>query len=293
MPDPNVIDAPASPEPIVVTVDNKSVTPPAYTPPDIKMAEALPPEYRDKPYFKDKTFVDVIKEHDGLQKLLGQRPAGIPKEDASDEEWSKFLGAIKPKSMDEYALPETDFSKANGRTDEYIKTVKELFYGADISKKQAAKLTAGIDAFLAKSKAAQETLQAEANKKRELEFEALLDKTYGANKQTVIERTKKMMVEMVDPSMKESIGGVLKNMPNDVLFAVTTILDGVHKKYLSEDTLPGDNRNAGGDISSWQSEAEQIMRSPEYRDFRLAGHDEAKRKVSELFTRIAAAQKIN
>lgn len=291
MPDP-VVAPEGNTEPIVVTVENKpAVTPPAYTPPDIKMAEALPPEYRDKPYFKDKTFVDVIKEHDGLQKLLGQRPAGIPKEDASDEEWNKFLGAIKPKSADEYALPETEFSKANARSDEYVKTVKELFYGADISKKQAAKLTAGIDAFLAKAQGAQATIKAEADAKRATEFEGLLDKTYGANKQTVIERTKKMMVEMVDPSIKDSIGGILKDMPNDVLFAVTTILDGVHKKFLSEDSAPGTNSNAGGDVLSWQAEAERIMKSPEYKDFRLAGYDDAKRKVAELFSQIAAAQK--
>jgi hypothetical protein len=291
MTDPNATPDDGNAELIVVNVDNKSQTPPSYTPPDIKMAEALPPEFRDKPYFKDKTFVDVIKEHDGLQKLLGQRPAGIPKEDAPDEEWNKFLGAIKPKSADEYALPETEFSKATPRSEEYVKAVKELFYGADISKKQAAKLTRGIEAFLAKAQGTQESAKAEADTKRAAEFEGLLDKTYGANKQTVIDRTKKMMSELVDPSIKESISEVLKEMPNDVLFAVTTILDGVHKKYLSEDGVPGTNSNAGGDINSWQAEAEQTMRSPEYRDFRLAGHDTAKQKVAELFSRIAAAQK--
>jgi len=52
--------------------------PPAYTPPTLDMATALPPEYRDKPYFKGKDFVSIVKEFDNAQKLIGARPSGIP-----------------------------------------------------------------------------------------------------------------------------------------------------------------------------------------------------------------------
>ena len=98
---------------------NNDTPPPAYTPPDIKMAEAIPPEFRDKPFFKDKTFVDVIKDHVNLQTLLGQRPAGIPADDAPAADWDKFLGAIRPKAIEDYAFPETAFSKAGKRNPGY------------------------------------------------------------------------------------------------------------------------------------------------------------------------------
>ena len=174
-----------------VQVDNKTDAAPAYTPPDIKMSEAIPPEFRDKPFFKDKTFVDVIKEHANLQTLLGQRPQGIPKEDANDEEWGKFLSAIKPKSADEYALPETDFSKAKGRSDEYVKSAKEILFNAGVPKRQAAAIISGFESFLAKAGDGQAAAAAQKAEAQAAEFEGLLDKTFGKDKAVVLERTKK------------------------------------------------------------------------------------------------------
>jgi hypothetical protein len=274
-----------------VQVDNKSATPPAYTPPAINMAEALPPEFRDKPYFKDKDFVGIIKEHANLQTLLGQRPTGIPKEDATDEEWGKFLGAIKPKSADEYALPDTDFSKAKGRSDEYVKSAKEILFNAGVPKRQAASIISGFESFLAKAGEGNEAKAKEAAVARETEFEGLLDKTYGTQKQAVLDRTKKLMSDSVAPEMRERVAAVLKDIPNEHLFALTAVLEGVHKKYIAEDNAPDTSGNAGGDSNSLQAEAESIMRSPAYSDFRNPGHDSAKQRVQELFGRIATMRK--
>lgn len=285
-PDPNVTPDPAAP----VKVDN-TVPPPAYTPPDIKMAEALPPEFRDKPFFKDKTFVDVIKDHVNLQTLLGQRPAGIPKEDATDEEWGKFVEAIKPKSADEYAFPETDFSKKTPRNPEYEKALKGIMLEAGIPKRQFAKVVAGIESVLGNVVAEDANKKAELAKTRETEFEALLDKTYPKDKQVVIDRTKKLMSDSVDPSLKEKVAAALKDISNENLFVLTAVLDGIHKKYIAEDNPPGGNDNVGGDAASLQAEAEKIMQSAEYKDFRMAGHDAAKTKVQELFQRVAALRK--
>lgn len=284
-------DPPAG-DPPPVKIDNPDPNPPPpYTPPDIDMTKALPPEYREKPAFKGKGFVDLVKEHDNLQTLLGQRPAGIPKEDASDEEWGKFLGALKPKTADEYVLPDTDFSKATPRSPEYLKAMREIFYGADVNKRQAAKLTAGIEGVLAKAKEFQEKAKIEAAEKQAAEFEGMLDKTFGAQKQEVLDRTKKMMVEMVDPAMKETVGNALKDLPNSAMFALASILDGVHKKYIASDAPPGgDGSNVGGDPATWQAEAEKIMASETYRDWRKSGHDDAKKRVQELFGMVAASQ---
>jgi hypothetical protein len=292
MPDPTPAPAPApapTPDPATIKVDN-TLPAPAYTPPDIKMTEAIPPDLRDKSYFKDKSFVDVIKEHVNLQTLLGQRPAGVPKEDASAEDWTKFLSSLRPKTAEEYALPETDFSKAKGRSDDYVKTAKEILYNANVNKHQAAAILSGFETFLAKASVGQEAKTAEQIKVREVEFEGLLDKTYGSQKQVVIDRTKKLMTDSVDPAMKEKVAGVLKDISNETLFTLTAVLDGVYKKYIAEDSSPGGADNISGDAITWQAEAEKIMQSKEYQDFRMSGHDSARAKVQELFQKVAAVQ---
>jgi len=268
-----------------------SQDPPAYTPPDLNMAEALPPEHRDKPFFKDKSFGDVITEHVNLQSLMGQRPAGIPGDDASDEDWNKFLGAVKPKSVDEYGFPETDFSKAGKRNEGYETAIRTMANEVGVPKRQFGKFVELIEQHLTTADTAGTTQTADQKAARETEFEGLMDKAYPQNKQAVIDRTKKMMAESVAPEMKEKVSEVLKDMSNENLFALTAVLDGVYTKHIKEDTPPGDGDNVSGDATSLMTEMQKIQASPEYSDFRLPGHDAAKARVPELAKQIAALKK--
>jgi len=244
------------PEEPAVKVDH-DLPPEDYTPPEIDMATAVPPEFREKPYFKDKSFVDVMKEHDNLQTLLGKRPEGIPTKESSEEDWTKFLTSLRPETADEYELPETDFSKSQGRSEDYIKSAKDILYKANVNKRQASEILKGFESFLGEAQSKADATSAEATKAREEEFEALLDKTYADQKQTVIDRTKKLMTDSVDASMKEKVAEVLKDIPNDTLFALTAVLDGVYKKHIAEDSPPGgDDISSGEDAVSLQAEAE-------------------------------------
>lgn len=276
-----------------VTVDN--TTPPAggaYTPPSIDMNTAVPPEFRDHPAIKGKDFVSVIKEHVNVQKLLGQRPQGIPAETASDEEWGKFIDTLRPKDLNEYQFPETDWAKSNKRSPEYEKAMREILAEMGVSKKFAGKGIAKIEAFLAEGQKANEAQKVAAEKARHDEFEKLLDTSFGTQKQAVLDRTKKLMAESVPAEMQAKVAAVLKDIPNDQLFVLTSVLNGIHAKYIAEDTLPGGGDNAGADAASLQAEAETIMKSNAYRDFRDPGHDAAKQKVQSLFGQIAAMKKV-
>jgi len=255
-----------------------------YTPPELDMATALPPDLRDKPYFKDKSFVDVVKEHANLQTKLGQRPAGIPGEDANDEEWGKFIGAIKPKDISEYELPETEFSKAGKRSEGFEKALRDMAAEVGIPKRQFKVFAEKIEGHLAQAETLGETQKAE----REQEFETLLDNAYKGEKQNVIDRTKKLMTEMINPAFKEQTAKALENLSNESLFALTAVLDGVYNKYVKEDGTPGSPAAAGGETAATlTAEAEKIMASKAYSDFRDPGHDAAKQKVQENFARIA------
>ena len=276
------------PPPVPVPND---IVPPEYTPPDINMAEALPPDMRGKPFFKDKSFSDVITEHANLQTLIGQRPAGIPGDDASDEDWGKFIEAIKPKSADEYGFPETEYSKAGKRNEGYETAIRTMANEVGVPKRQFPKFVEMIEQHLGDADKLG-TTQTEGQKAaRETEFEGLMDKAYPQNKQAVIDRTKKMMVESVDPAHKEKVGEVLKDISNEHLFALTAVLDGVYKKHIAEDGPPGEGDNSSGDAANLMAEMQKIQGSPEYTDFRMPGHDAAKLRVPELAKQIAALQK--
>ena len=275
-----------------VSVPTQPATPaPAYTPPAIDMGTALPPEYRDKPHFKGKDFMSVIKEHDNLQKLIGTRPAGIPSENAAPEEFEKFFGSLKPKDPAQYVLPETDFSKAGKRTPEYEKTVREALLNAGIHPKQAEKLMAWYEGqVVLGEKAMAEKAKAE-KVSRETEFEALLDKTFGAQKQATLDRTKRLMSEVAPAEHKQTISKALDSMTNEQLFGMTVVLDAIHKQYIAEDNTPGGGVTSGGDPAAIQREAEDTMRSPAYRDFRDPGHEAARTKVRQLFEQVANLRK--
>lgn len=281
-----------SPASTTVKVDAGAPPAPAYTPPSLDMATALPPEYREKPAFKGKDFVTLVKEHDNLQTLLGQRPAGIPGENATDEEWGKFIGTIRPKDLKEYVFPETEHSKANPRSPEFEQAVREIMAEVGAPKKLFGKGVEKIEAILSQGMKGHVEAKAKADAARNIEFDGLLDKTYGKDKGVVTERAKALMVESVAPELKEQVTKVLKDMPNDTLFAITAVLNGIHAKYIAEDNPPGGgNPPAGGDPSALKAEAEALMRSDAYKDWRNPGHESAKQKVQELFKRISPGKK--
>jgi len=262
-----------------------------YQPPAIDMATALPPEYRDKPHFKGKDFVSIVKEHDNLQKLIGARPAGVPGESATPEEWDKFLGALKPKDIAGYQLPETEFSKAQKRTPEYEKSVKDAMFQLGVPPRLASKLVDWFEGQLVSGEKAQSEKANAEKVSRETQFEGLLDKTFGQEKQKALDLAKGLMAAEVPAEHKETVSKALDGMSNEQLFALTLVLNNVHKKYIAEDNPPGGANNAGGDTASWQREAEETMRSAAYRDFRDPGHEQARAKVQQLFQQIAAVRK--
>jgi len=281
------VDVPGSTTVQVTTGD----APPAYTPPTLDMATALPPEFRNEPYFKGKDFVSIVKEHANLQKLIGQRPAGIPGADAPDTEWTKLADTLRPKDLTAYQFPETEFSKANKRSPELEKAVREIMAEAGVPAKLFPKAAAKVDAFLAETAKTSDTKREEARVAREKEFDTLLASTYGDKRTEVTERAKALMVESVPAELKESVTKALSNISNDALFALTAVLNGIHSKYIAEDSRPGAFSPSGADAASLQSEAEAIMRSPEYQDFRSPGYEAARAKVQELFGQVAKARK--
>ena len=254
-------------------------TPPAYTPPEINMAEALPPEHRNKEYFKDITFEKMVNEFVGLQTKLGERPAvGVPNADATPEQLDAFYNSLRPANLDEYQIPETDFSKDKGRDETFQKSMKEVFYKAGVSQRQVNILTKEYDGLMAQMLEQGE----EADKK----FDEKITEVFKDNREQALTRAKDLMRENIPEEFKP----LLENIPNSALLLLTTTLNGVYDKYIKEDGVGTQASVATADPIALRAEAMKIMQSAEFKDFRNPGYDAAQDKVKQIYKQIAEIQ---
>lgn len=267
---------------VAIRADHGDQSPPVeYKAPELDMKGAIPPEYRDKPYFqKLESFEQMVKEFDGLQGLLGKPRAAVPGENATPEELESFFSGLRPKEATEYEFPETEFSKAQGRDEAYTTEMAKAFHKVGIHKHQAAELVQMNDAVLAQMAERQK----EAAVQRDQEFDTRLKDTFKENTNAVLARNKEIIQKHVPEDLRES----LMNLPNDALLAVTTMLDDIHKKYIAPDNFnPQGGSAAGPDAATLSAEGRKIMASEAYKDFRNPGHEEAKQRVSDLYKQIA------
>lgn len=272
-----------NPESVGANVDHKPGTEdPQYTSPDLNMAEAIPPQFRDKEYFKDITFERLINDHVNLQSKLGQRPpVGVPDANATPEQVEQFYSTLRPKEASEYEFPETDFSKEKGRDEHFTTGMREVFHKAGISKHQAKILTEGFDAYTAGRLA--ESLKADE------QFDTKITEIYGDKRDEALTRAKNLMKENIPEDMKP----LLDTLPNNALLLLTTTLNKVHDKYIKEDSITPTNQPGSDDPTALQEEARRIMQSEDFKDFRRPGYDKAQKRVTEIYNRIAALQGSN
>jgi hypothetical protein len=279
---------PAGTPPASVQVNHQTpgaVTPPAYTPPAINMAEAIPPEFRDKPFFKDITFDKLIKDYVNAQELIGKRPSVLPPADAKPEQLEAFFAQLRPKAATDYTFPETDYMKKHGGDKEYQTHMRQVFHKAGLHPWQVEILSRGNDEYLTKFAEGRENKDALS----EQEFDRALDAAYGADKQKSLETAKNLMIESVPAEMKPKIAG----LSNDALLLLTMTLNAVHKKYIAEDSFPG-GPGAGsgaGDEASIRKQATDLMASKAYNNFMDPQHEAVKKQVADLYTQIGQIHK--
>ena len=275
--DPAVLEA-QPPESVTVQTDVHTPPEKTYTPPKIDMATAIPPEYRDKSYFKDLDFPGLIKQHAELQSKLGQRPpVGVPGADATSEQIESFYASLRPKEATSYEFPETEFSKAQPRDENFQNQMRDVFHKAGISQHQANILTEGYDEILT-------GLHSKVTE-NDQKFDDQITEIYKDGREEALTRAKDLMSQNIPESLKP----LLNEIPNNALLLLTTTLNNVYDKYIKEDSIH-DGDPTFGDPVALRREAMEIMQSNAYKDFRNPGHEAAKQKVAELYKQIGVAQ---
>lgn len=253
-------------------------TPPA--PPLMKTL--IPAEFHDRPYLKDwldkpaspEIHAEVFKKLDGAESLIG-RKIGIPADDAKPEEIEKFYATLRPAKPEDY-----DFKFGEKADPEFVKSMRAAAHAAGISKAQFNKNLEALVPFFA----AREKALAEAQTKRDQEFDALIKSTLGEGHDKKLRVVMNAAKELVPEPFKQY--GDKMDEKSVVLFVA--FAHAVLAKYASEADLAGLGKEAGGDKGAETreallEEAHKIYADPAWRNFQDPKHASLLAREKEIF----------
>ena len=252
-------------------------TPPAFTVPDT---------YKDRPYAKGIDSPDKLWAMlDGAEKKLGERPAGIPADTATPEEWQKFWRSMgAPEKPEEYQL---DYGK---NADGTLKTapdakwesrVKTLMHKYGISMKNAPAVQKDFDAIVAETMKERGIAEQAVN----AEFDTIAKGVYGAEYDKMVQRVAPLLQEFTHASLKP---GLAKLSPEG-LAIVSSIVDNMRAKFIKADGAPltpaGGGGSGAGTADALRQEARTLMATPAYTNAFDPAHETTKAKINELYQR--------
>lgn len=230
--------------------------------------------------FKDKTPADLAKSYKELQSFVGKPKYDVPAKDAAPEimvEFYKKLGV--PENVDGYTFDLPDTIKNDPAAQAAVKEFASVSHDLKLTAEQAKGIQGWYDSLATKALADQD---AQATQ----HLTGLFEKTFGDNVSVVRERVAAEIAEVL-PDLGDRVA-IGKLMTNEQLLAMALITENVRKKYGLADSNQGDTAGRTGmSANSLQEEAKKIMTSEEYRNPMSRGHEEAKRKASDLYKEIA------
>ncbi len=257
----------------------------------VDWADAIPSELKDKGYIQnilksEDPTKQLFQEFDHLQKKLGERVEGVPKEGASQEEWDKFYNALgRPEKADDYeiAAPEwSDEDKEIGKyidsfrgNDEYFKDIKEMFHKRGLTKEQAKGLSQDFDAInLKHNKAAFEEaakIQAEWGQNYVEQMQDL----FGQRANAVHEVGTKLLKD----NLPDKVKGMVDTLDGRSMAILTAALDSINTKYIKPDGKFQTRDSRGANTEDVRSEGRKLMAHPAYLDTSHPDHERIKEQV--------------
>lgn len=286
---------PPSSAPAAVSFDMESAQNPPETKPVSDFEKSIPDDLKEKPYIKEllkseNPNAELFKQFDNLQKKLGERVSAIPGENATEEEIKAFNKAMGvPDTADEYEIPdlvlpedqkhlEPMMEKLRG-SDELKADIKAMFHKNGVPPKMAAALAAEYDGLMLKHNGEAFTAAFEAQKEADIDFSTKAKELYGNRVNAVMEQGKALIEAHADEKAKPYVAG----LSNDALMVLSSVLDSVAKKYISEDDIPKPGGGGGMDKEALREQGRQLMNSDAFGDITHPDHEATVRKVNELY----------
>ena len=224
---------------------------------------------------------------DNAQSLLGKRPAGIPANDAPDEEWQKFYQAARPESADKYSFSDIDGFPEGTDLEPVKAAAQKMMFEAGLTQKQADKLWkeyAGLE--VGAIKASTESL--------DKQYDETLVKAFGDKREAVEKIAQAGIAENVPQELLGSVNA-LANNPEAMVGVIALVnsyeekIAKVRAEYGAEGKLPnGGDRPAAEDISDTVTKLSKLRLSPEAQDFTKPGHKKAMDEIAALQAKVAS-----
>ncbi len=248
---------------------------------------AIPDQYKEKDWAKGLDSYDKAFEMlDGAQSLVGKRPAGIPEDTASEEDWNNFYKEMgRPEAADKYEFEAQEFPEGITPDEEFLGNAKETFHKLGLSQKQAAGLKKWFDEYTIGLHGKQQEIVANQDK----DFDALADQTFGKDKDVIFDNARKLLQDNVPESFKDK----LDNISNDNLIIMAGVLNNIQNKYISEDRLPGKGEgvpilNTEEDL---RNEGRKLMMHPAFANSFHPEHADIIAKKDAVYAKIRKLQK--
>lgn len=237
---------------------------------------AVPEGYAEKGWAKDlKSQDDVWKLLDNSQSLIGKRPAGIPTNDAPEEEWEKFYEAARPEA---YEFSDLDLPEGVDLTAQTEKA-SELFRKYGLTQKQADGLR-------------KEWLEYEMstlNETKEMldkRFEEIAAKHFD-NLDEAQAATLEAVAKYVPEDIRESFAA-LENNPEALAGVISLVVNmqneikQVKEKYGAEGSLTSGESTATTNLDQVRKELAQLRVSDAARNFDHPDYKETREKIEAL-----------
>lgn len=272
-------------------------TPPSFVPPPSAFVQGIPSEYHNEPYVQnllqsENPEQELWKQFATLHQAVGTRPGGMPADDATAEDWQKWVSAVQPESISVYGDIKPTLGESQGHLQELIdasytptfsNTILEAVRANGIAPNQfkpVMEIFNNMQIEAAESFALQAQQQTQ---QMDLELDAAFTKEFGPDKTKVLDITKKFAQEHLSPEIQK---GILAR-PNDELVALSAAIYKAHKVYGKEDSIPRVGSGSGyvaNDEISLKAEISKAMAEHEnaYSNTMSNQHQAQVHKVRQL-----------
>lgn len=236
---------------------------------------------------------NFFKAHESALGMVGKSGALVPpSDDASEEQvkaWHKAIGVPEDAKGYEYNAPkwkDTDEilgkQLVDSRPAGFIEAIKEEARKAGIPPKAFAKLAEAYDTKWLEVNRARVESEHIANQELNVDFDQVTTRLFGERKDAILKQGREYIERKVPPEMRP----ILMNADNNTLAMFAALIDQEHRSNVSEgaafSTREGGVGTTPRNLTELQNAMTKEMSKPEFRNFRLAGHDEVQIRVKEL-----------
>lgn len=281
---------------------NEGSTQESNTTVDIDWGNVIPAELQEKDTFKnilasENPGVELAKQLDSAQELIGKKSV-LPGEDASDEDWAKFVESIRPESADKYELPKLDLGEDKKEIQEYIETTLDQDFTKKVMNKMhelgvPKRIADPLSAWYLNEFAgiAEETFKSHRTAELELHshFDALTKTHFGHDESKTLKAGKEFINELVPKELHKYMDG----LPNEALLMFAAAGVQHAEKYKSQDNFkPGTTTSTGTEtLAGVDTRMNELMASEAYQKTMHPQHEAVLTEVRELSKQKAALLK--